>query len=561
MDMVKVKALIKQIPFMRYVTAKLRHRSIRSVWSEIITDDRKTWEEALRQAQDSSKVLMATSLGGFKHASFLESILSVALTLRGAQVDVLLCDSVLPACMATDINNTSVSQLLKRFPQLRCEYCDIYGKKLFAPLNLPTYFYSKLITDDQRYEAKAISKSVSLDNFADYKFNGLAVGEHALAGALRYFAVGDLKMEPEGETVLRKYIEAAILTVYVLEELLNRKQYDVVCFTHGLYVPYGLIGEVCRKKGVRVVNWNPAYRKQTFIFSHDDTYHHTMISEPTKEWETVEWTPDLKRITMDYLKSRWQGTRDWIWFHEKPIEDIDQITNELGIDFSKPCIGMLTNVIWDAQLHYKSRAFNNMIEWVIKTIQYFEKRPEIQLIIRIHPAEIRGMLPSRQAVLAEINKVFPKLASNVYVIPPESHISTYALMQKCDSVIIYNTKTGIEISSMSIPVIVAGEAWIRNKGFSLDASSPEEYFRILDKLPLNKVLDKSELERAQKYAFHFFFRKMIELPFIDSPQKYEFGIKIKDIKELMPNKFKGLDVICNGILNGTSFIYHKESDE
>ena len=66
------------------------------------------------------------------------------------------------------------------------------------------------------------------------------------------------------------------------------------------------------------------------------------------------------------------------------------------------------------------------------------------------------------------------------MIPPESQVSTYAAVAGVDAAIIYGTKTGVELTSVGIPTIVAGEAWIRNKGLTLDASSPEDYFQILD---------------------------------------------------------------------------------
>ena len=62
-------------------------------------------------------------------------------------------------------------------------------------------------------------------------------------------------------------------------------------------------------------------------------------------------------------------------------------------------------------------------------------------------------------------------------------------MDQCDAVMIYGTKTGVELSSRGIPVIVAGEAWMRGKGITLDATSAEEYFRILDRLPLRARID------------------------------------------------------------------------
>lgn len=530
-----------------------------SVWNELLTRQPDYWTNTKKAAQNGPRVLIATSMGGYPFGSTLESALVVALTLRGAQVDVLLCDSFLPACQLTKISDVSPDRLGEESPQPRCASCQEAGESTFGPLGLLIHRYREMVTVEQTEAARRLAATIPKDLIGEYRLDDLAVGEHAMAGALRYFARGDLEDEAAGEVMLRRYLEAATLSVYAVQRLVEENAYDVACFNHGIYVPQGLIGEVCRQRGVRVVNWNPAYRKHCFIFSHDNTYHHTMITETTEAWENISWTPELETMTLDYLKSRWYGTQDWIWFHEKPQEDVDRIAKEIGVDFTRPCIGMLTNVMWDAQLHYPSNAFPNMLDWVLQTIAYFAKRPELQLIIRVHPAEIRGLIPSRQPIMAEIQRAFPTLPRNVFVIPPESQVSTYAVMERCNSVIIYNTKTGIEISSMGIPVIVVGEAWIRNKGFSLDASSSVQYFRILDKLPLAAGLSAVELERARKYAFHFFFRRMIPLPFITSVKDLAPKLELANLEELRPDHFLGLDVICAGILRGVPFIYPAET--
>ncbi len=64
--------------------------------------------------------------------------------------------------------------------------------------------------------------------------------------------------------------------------------------------------------GVHVVNSNPAYKNQTFIFSHNDTYHHTMVTEDTAVWEALDWPASREDETLRYLKSRWAGTDDWM---------------------------------------------------------------------------------------------------------------------------------------------------------------------------------------------------------------------------------------------------------
>jgi len=218
---------------------------------------------------------------------------------------------------------------------------------------------------------------------------------------------------------------------------------------------------------------------------------------------------------------------------------------------------MLSNVIWDAQLHYRANAFPSMLDWVERTIRYFAKRPELQLIIRVHPAELSGGLPSRQLLLDEIRNRFSVLPPNIFIIPPQSKISTYVAMLQCNAVLIYGTKTGVELTSLGIPIIVAGEAWIRNKGLTFDSNSAEEYFKYLDQLPLRSRLPDDVVLRAKKYAFHFFFRRMIPLEFIvpqigSSPP---FRFELNNLKYLDSEGCKGLNVICEAILNGKEFIY------
>jgi hypothetical protein len=419
--------------------------------------------------------------------------------------------------------------------------------------------YGELVEPAER---RAIDDAVAALSFAElekYEHDGIAVGEHAKAGALRFYARATLDGEPHGEAVLRRYLRAAMLAAAVARRLLDEQPWRAVVAQHGIYVPQGLLGEAARRAGVRVVNWNVAYRKRRFIFSHGDTYHRTMLAEPEASWASLQLSPALDRALSAYLRSRWHGGRDWIWFHERPVEDPDVIARALGIDFSRPCVGMLTNVAWDAQIHYPANAFPSMLDWDVQTIAYFARRPELQLVIRVHPAEIRGTLRSRQPVVAEIRRVFPVLPPNVVVVPPDLDISTYAVMTRCDAVLIFGTKTGVELAAEGIPVIVAGEAWIRGKGISMDASSVEEYVRLLDRLPLGRRLPEATVRRARTYAYHFFFRRMIPLEFMEPAGGWlPYRLALERLADCLPGQSAGLDVVCDGILHGTEFVYPQE---
>jgi hypothetical protein len=68
------------------------------------------------------------------------------------------------------------------------------------------------------------------------------------------------------------------------------------------------------------------------------------------------------------------------------------------------------------------------------------------------------------------------------------------------------------------------------------------------------------MRRARKYAYHFFFRRMIPIGCmvpVEGWPPYEIGIS--RLQDLFPGVDSGLDVICDGILNGTPFVHPAET--
>jgi hypothetical protein len=532
-------------------------------WSDALRSEGERWNNARRAAQSGPRVLIATSIGSYAHAVSLESALAAALTLRGSEVHALLCDSALPACAECEASlYPRLQEFLEHGPQRDlCRDCCWPAERVYRDLGIKVHRYSDWLTDDDRRAAAAAAASQPLERIGDLVVDGVAVGEHAVAGALRFFATGSLDQEPYGEAVLRRYLEAALLTATATTRLMRTIEFESVVVTHGIYVPWGIVSTSARREGVRVVTWNVAYRKRRFIFSHDDTYHHTLMNEPAEHWEGNELKPQQERELMTYLASRREGLFDWIVFHRPTRQDPKEVAAKVGIDLSRPVIGCLTNVSWDAQLHYPANAFPNMLEWLVQTVRYFAARPELQLLIRVHPAEISGFPVSRQPILGELKKYIPTLPANVIVVPPGSGLSSYALMSFCNAAIIYGTKMGVELSSVGLPIIVAGEAWIRNKGITLDASTPEDYFRLLDRLPFASRLSPEQQARARRYAYHFFFHRMIPLPFIEPKAGYPiYQLRLDTFDPLRPGATPGLDLICDGILHGKAFHIDERRD-
>ena len=161
---------------------------------------------------------------------------------------------------------------------------------------------------------------------------------------------------------------------------------------------------------------------------------------------------------------------------------------------------------------------------------------------------------NRQPVGLEIARRYPSLPPNIFVVSHDSPLNTYALMALCQAVLIYGTKTGVELTPLGQPVVVAADAWIRGKGLTVDASTREEYEQALDSLTSLEPLDAETTTRARRYAYHYFFRRMIPISSL-AEGAADVRLAVDSLEQLRPGKDPGLDVICSGIINGTPFVF------
>ncbi|MBP7860904.1 capsule biosynthesis protein [bacterium] len=533
-------------------------------WKEIIGSDWSEWEKRRDLARGGPKVLIATTVGGNSMLTPLETLYALGLTLRGAEVHFLLCDKVLPACQnsyGSDLQNQK--NFLTDGPGIdMCNWCFDCGTKSIAPLGLTLHRMSDFLSEQNFSNANSLSLLADIDQINNYSYQGIALGESVMSGTLRFFGRGDFEGEIYSDDVIRRFLKAGILCVDALNSLYDQYQFDHTLVNQGFYVPQGVAVEVAHNRGNHLVCWDVCYRNKCVTMSHSNTYFRTLVDDSIEEWNNLQWNQKLEDEITGYLTGRWSGKYDWMKFNESGADSnpVD-LMKEIGVNPNIPVIGLLTNVVWDAQVYYPGNSFPNMLDWLMKTVKYMASRGDLQLLIRVHPAELKSWQKSRQFAEDEIKKEFPELPKNVFIIPPQSTINTYKAMMACDSVLIYATTAGLELACMGIPTVIAGEAWMRGKSIGIDVVSQHQYIETLDTLPFKKRMDATQISKAKKYAYHFYLRKMIELGMLE-PMPFEncpYRISEVGISGFDKGADLGLDIICDGILNNSSFVFPAEN--
>jgi capsule polysaccharide export protein KpsC/LpsZ len=243
------------------------------------------------------------------------------------------------------------------------------------------------------------------------------------------------------------------------------------------------------------------------------------------------------------MTSRWSGENDWIKFSDSKFDQDKTFKDKSGFYLA------LTSVTWDAEIHYESRAFENMRDWLKTTIEYFKTNPDQNLVIRVHPAEITSPNTSRESMTDFVNSLDISLFPNVNVIGPDSNISTYELVEKSRVVIVYNTKTGIEAAYRNKPVVIAGESWVRGKGIGWDAKNSPDYIEILNLFKDPLEMSPIQSMKAKQYAYHFFFRRMIRVSIFAKPYSSEWLFPNRNItlRDLVGNDDQNFQEILSGI--------------
>lgn len=534
---------------------------LQAQWRAIISNSEK-FIANIRHGEETKHVLFVTGYGVGTHFLAIEPTIAMALYARGCKISSLYCNKSLPSCEHNPVGNNKPGVLAGMRRGLsdeaitfRCNKCKSNIETTYGILPIDLHGNNEFLTDDDYQVAIRFATKVDFETFRDFMYEGIRVGEEAFASVLRATFMGEVSDTPLNRFLVKRYIMSGILTTIAYTRAYESLKPDRIVCIHGMYQIHGLAVKVANKLNIPVVILGGGgIRKDTVLVCHNETYHHQLINEDNRIWQQFTVSDNEKQKTFDYaMKKRNSGAgADYFCYHPNPLEDVESLYRECSMDTSRKIVSLYTNVIWDAQILYESNSFKDIYDWIVTSIIELGKNENVWGVIRIHPAETKGGNPTKQPMLAEIQKRFPKLPENIRIIPPESDISSYTLAKESVANIIYGTKMGLEIALMKKPLVICGETFSRNKGYGLDITSKHEYIDLIKDIHNYRIDVDKKLDIALQYAHYFYFRKMIDLP-LETNNTGVAGagkkMKFDSIANIAEGRHEGLDVICNGIIN------------
>ena len=288
---------------------------------------------------------------------------------------------------------------------------------------------------------------------------------------------------------------------------LERGKPDLLVVPNGTILEMGILYRLARSMDIPVVTYEFNDQKEQIWVAQNDEIMHQNTDQLWKARSSVPLSPS-QRGQIEALESARQGGRSFgkserLW-QNAPSIGSQVVQSTLGLD-ERPVVLLATNVLGDSLTLGRNVICPGMGDWISRTVQYFDSRPDVQLVVRIHPGE---QLTHGPSMLNVIHSALPELPAHIHIIKPADRVNTYDIMELTSLGLVYTTTTGLEMAMQGIPVIAAGETHYRKAGFCLAPDTWQEYLHLLETSLADlsaRRLTTAQVELAWNYAYRFFF--------------------------------------------------------
>jgi len=299
-----------------------------------------------------------------------------------------------------------------------------------------------------------------------------------------------------------------------IHDWLKKEQPDLLVIPNGTILEMGVAYQVAQLLGIKTVTFEFAdQQERIWVAQNDEIMRHNT----SDLWNNLgdQPLPEKAKQALAGLFGARKNAHLWGNFarqwQQNPVKGGASVRESLNLD-ARPLALLATNVLGDSLTLGRQRITETMAEMIVGTIDYFIQHPGLQLVVRVHPGELKTHGTS---MIDVINQAYPQLPENIHVIRPEDKTNTYDLVEIADFGLVYTTTVGMEMAMTGLPVIVTGITHYAGKGFTLDPQTWQEYEAMLDQVsqnPSSARLTHEQVEKAWLYAYLFFFEFSLPFP-------------------------------------------------
>ena len=450
-------------------------------------------------------LFFAPHAGIWVHA-FPEALIADALGDSGIDIVYVTCGGALSSLCITMASRGVAIDSPVAAKQAVCRECMRNRDLLRADFDFKGYDFESVLTpvDERRIEElTARPRAV-----ATFDLDGVAVGRAALYEYLISKKKSQLEIPDEEWPEFRPRLANTVRSLLAAQKILDRERPDRVLTYNSLYSVNAMWRAAADQRGIASyflhAGSNLRNRLQTMMLGRDSSLRwYAHLIEAWRDYRDLPCSAGELAAVTDHFEQLLRGTSVFAYSAAKASEAQDVRARFDVRPEQKLVVAAMSS--YDEYVAARaigempaspSELFPTQIEWVRALSEHFAKRPDLFLIIRVHPREFPNKREGTKSEHAyQLERAFQALPSNVRVNWPADKLSIYDLAEHADAFLNAWSTAGREMALLGLPVVAyCPEMLLYPAELNYVGTTRETYFAAIDKA----LRDGWSFERARR---------------------------------------------------------------
>jgi hypothetical protein len=288
--------------------------------------------------------------------------------------------------------------------------------------------------------------------------------------------------------------DAALTVVAARSFFSKRDNFDALIVRSPHYSNNGAFASVAKERGVRVIfidgslNLTEDY---TNLMMWD--WNKFQSGNPAKEFfepELVDLDQTAQERISRHFKALEHGASHKVYSSarssgQSPLQvlgaDVDKTTAIVALSSVDESVSALMAKV-NPLIRYPGSVFQDQFDWVRQTVSWFEERPHLQLVVRVHPREFPNKRESKTSPAGiRWEQELAELPPNVFLNHPNQELSLYDFLDEVDVLVTGWSSVGLEAALQGVKLITYDSTLPGYPAsIGLTGTSKQEYFDNLD---------------------------------------------------------------------------------
>lgn len=444
--------------------------------------------------KDSPVVIFAPYSAIWSHA-LPEALIASAVKQTGQEIIYVPCDGLMmESCAAMSAQRMNHRTSLEA-RQALCGMCRKRRDALSVGLGAKVITMDSFLPQGVKAQMTAFVETINVSDIMALEVDGFKVGRIALHETIIHFKLTALdEMTDEALADFRIKLLHVLLCLRVTQALVEKiSPSRIINYNTHLSTNY-IMMLTAERSGVPTfglhAGGNMAKRLSSlYVFRQDMVkLYKDWKTHFDHKWSQLPTTAAGVRDAAQHFTALTSGKTLWVYSPPKQKTYFD-VRSHYGIALEQKVL-LATLSSYDELFSMQTMGvmdtpqlmFPTQVEWMQRLIAHVAKRPDLFLLIRVHPRELPNLRDKLHSTHAKkLAEALVNLPPNVRINWPQEGISLYDLLPQVSVGLNGWSSTGKELALMGIPVVAyAGDILWYPSSLNILASNREDYFRRID---------------------------------------------------------------------------------